>query len=453
MSIRVLIVEDDAELREAVVTGLQSVGYETGACASAYRALQLIDTFAPDLLVADLSLPGMSGLELIERVRTLCTGRCILMTGHASLRGVVDAFQAGVGDYLEKPFSIDRLLDAVGRLAPSGDAIRRQVMTPIPELAGTGPAMRHLHAFIRQAAECRASVLLLGESGTGKTAAARAIHRLSARAAAPFVSLPVSSLSPSLLESELFGHERGSFTGASARRIGHLEKARGGTLFLDEIGEIAPATQVKLLRFLQDHRIERVGGQTPIELDVRILAATHRELASAMTSGRLRPDFYYRLAVLTHVVPPLRERREDIPTLATEIVARVAAEEGRSLVDFSDDAMHALVHHAWPGNIRELENVLQRATIFARGPHIERRDLPADLGQAARVPVVPGATLAELRAYAVRRTLEETRTKAAAARVLGISVATLQHELVRTGQAATGGADACPLSATPARGA
>jgi DNA-binding NtrC family response regulator len=304
----------------------------------------------------------------------------------------------------------------------------------VTNLVGASQGMQRVFDAVLQVAPSRASVLVVGESGTGKELVAQAIHEHSPRAGGPFVKLHCGALAETLLESELFGHEKGSFTGAVQRREGRFQQADHGTLFLDEIGEISPATQIKLLRFLQEHEFERVGGNQTIKVDVRIVAATHRNLMERVKEGLFREDLYYRLNVVTIEVPALRDRPSDIPLLASHFLSRIAHENAKVIERFSDDALARLTHHAWPGNVRELENAIERAVVVCRSNEIGVADLapsiaPSD-GAGQGPPAVPGSTLAELERYAILKTLEHTGgSTSRAATILGVSPRTIQYRL------------------------
>jgi two-component system, NtrC family, response regulator HydG len=356
--------------------------------------------------------------------------------------------RAGAEDYLTKPIDFDALGVAIERalerrdLRAETDNLRRQLRAKTGEglegLIGTSDAMQKVYRVARQVAASKATVLITGDSGTGKGELAKAIHRMSPRAKQPFVSLQCASLAESLLESELFGHERGSFTGADRRRIGRFEQANGGTLFLDEIGEIPHATQVKLLRVLQERTFERVGGNESISVDVRVIAATNRDLAADVREGRFREDLYYRLNVVHIDMPALRLRGSDVLVLATHFLQRFAKENRKSVDSFTDAARTKIMTHAWPGNVRELENAIERAVVLCEGSTIGEDDLPVDTAPATSGMLkIPGATMAELERFAILSTLEATNgSTTKAAEMLGISVRTIQYRLNEYGRSA-----------------
>jgi DNA-binding NtrC family response regulator len=444
---RVLVVVGSADERHKMAAELGAAGFRVALAADGFRALARLAGWPAEAVVCDLDLPGLDGLGLAHRCRVDDPERVVLvLSADPSVERAVEAMRQGVSDYLVKPAATGELVAALDR----GIARRRRradARQPAPsaddggELLGRDPALAAVLRTVRQIAPSPASVLITGESGTGKGLVARAIHRASARAAGPFVTLHCSALAESLLESELFGHERGAFTGAQARRDGRLAQADGGTLFLDEIGELSPLVQVKLLRFLQEREFERVGGNETVRVDVRVLAATHRDLTGEVASGRFREDLYYRLKVIDLEMPPLRARPGDVPLLAAAFLRRFAGEAGRSLDGFSDDALEALVRHRWPGNVRELENAVERAVVIAGGERIELGDLPAVVAKAAARPAaidgsglgsppVPGASLAAMERFVILRTLEATGgCRLRAASILGISDRTIRTKL------------------------
>ncbi len=364
------------------------------------------------------------------------------MTAYGAVDTAVSAMRQGAADYITKPINIDELTLVLERAlerrrlrAETGQLRERLAQRHrVSNLVGSSPPMQEVIDTVLQVAPSRASVLITGESGTGKELIASALHEHSPRARGPFVKLHCAALAETLLESELFGHERGAFTGAVARRDGRFQQADGGTLFLDEIGEISPAIQVKLLRFLQTHELTRVGGNQTIKVDVRVVAATNRNLPQRVKEGLFREDLFYRLNVVSIEMPPLRSRPSDIPLLAMHFLARYGAENGKSFTGFSDEALERLVRHSWPGNVRELENVVERAVVVARGDVIRAEDLGPTLSTAedadGGMPRIPGATMAELERYAILKTLEHTGgSTSRAAEMLGISTRTIQYRL------------------------
>ena len=463
---RILIVDDEVNARGVLAELLRDDGYEVETAAAALAALAIYEAFAPHAVITDLRMPGMDGIELVKKV---CAhnlpAAVIVMTASSEVQTAVDAMRAGAADYLTKPINFDELrvvLDKVletERLRRETRQLRARVGARVApsNIIGTAPAMQRVLEIIDQVAPTRATVLITGETGTGKDLVANAIHQRSPRASGPFIKLHCAGLAGSLLESELFGHERGAFSGALTRKDGRLSLADGGTLFLDEIAEISPAIQVKLLRFLQDREIERAGGTRTLRLDVRIIAASTCNLSDEVARGRFRKDLFYRLSVVTLELPPLRERRSDIPVLARLFLERCARDKARGkardkardkdrandppLDGFTPEARDLLAGHDWPGNVRELENTIERAVVLATGSWIEPRHLaptvrPSPAAGTTRLPVIPGATMAELERYAITETLKATGgSTSKAADVLGISTRTIQYRLHQYNQA------------------
>ena len=446
---RVLLVEDDPLARSSIERVLRGESYEVDLAPGAPDALALAAERPPDVVVTSLAAPGMDGLSLLVKLRDQDPDLPVVMlTRPGDIGAAVSAVRAGATDCLSRPIDLEALLLAVERacearaLTAETAELRRQVREPDGEglggLIGISPAMQRVYRIARQVAGARATVLITGDSGTGKGELARAIHRRGPRARRPFVALHCASLAESLLESELFGHERGSFTGAAEQRRGRFEEADGGTLFLDEVGEIPPAMQLKLLRVLHERRFERVGGNESITVDVRLIAATNRDLAADVEKGRFRGDLYYRLNVVHIDVPPLCLRENDVLLLAEHFLRRFAADAGHRIEGFTDEARAKLCAHRWPGNVRELENAVERAVVLCDGPIIEADQLAIGAGPAVPVPLrIPGATMAEIERYALITTLESTRGSITrAAEVLGISVRTVQNRLHAYGVAA-----------------
>jgi two-component system, NtrC family, response regulator HydG len=443
---RVLIVDDDNDARVGLAQLLRSRGFRVETARDGFKALRKLADFAPDLLLTDLRMPGMDGLALVRKAREIDPDSvAIVMTAYGAVDSAIDAIREGAADYVLKPFRVDDFLRLI-EPALARRRLRREV-DRLPELragvatearlhrlVGASPVMRALFDTLFQVAPSRASVLLTGESGTGKELVARAIHELSTCAAGPFVTVHSAALAETLLESELFGHERGAFTGAAARREGRFHQAHGGTLFLDEIGDLSLVTQVKLLRFLQEREFERVGGNQTIKVDVRVVAATNANLGEKVNAGLFREDLLYRLNVISIAVPPLRVRSRDILLLATHFLERFAVESNRAIRGFSTAALEQLTAHRWPGNVRELENAIERAVVVCRGSEIGVEDLPPEVAgsqrQAGEAPVVPGATLAEVERHTILSTLEHTGgSTSRAAEILGISTRTVQNRL------------------------
>ncbi len=442
---RILVVDDEPNARAALAELLREEGYIVETAADGFKALPKLEELEPDLLLTDLKMPGMDGIALMGKAREHDPNLPVLvMTAFGAVDTAVAAMRAGAADYLTKPINLEELILSVERTLERRRMQREmgQLKQRLSErdrldrIVGSSPAMLKIFETVLQIAPSRASVLITGESGTGKELIAAAIHEHSARASGPFVKLHCAALAESLLESELFGHEKGSFTGAAGRRDGRFQMADGGTLFLDEIGEISPSIQVKLLRFLQEREFERVGGNQTIKVDVRVIAATNRDLTAEVKAGRFREDLYYRLNVVSVEMPPLRARPSDVPLLAMRFLQKYAAENGKTMQGFSQDALGCLAHYGWPGNVRELENAVERAVVICRGDEIQRADLPPQIGEVHSerrsdgMPQIPGAPLSELERYAILKTLEHTGgSTSRAADMLGISARTIQYRL------------------------
>jgi two-component system response regulator HydG len=441
---RILIVDDEAAMRHSLEMLLESEGYEVEVASDAFEALSSFDQLPPALTITDLTMPGIHGLDLLRRIRQRDPNAAVVVvTGSSEVDSAVDAMRAGALDYLVKPLDADRLL-ATAEKAVSACRLRR-LSEPPPRppgsscegIIGTSPEMLQVFRSIEQVGPTRATVLVTGESGTGKEVVARAIHRASERASAPFVALNCAALSSTLLESELFGHERGSFTGADKRRQGRIEQANGGTLFLDEIGEICPAIQVKLLRVLQERSFERVGGNDTVHVDVRLVTATNQNLRKLVAAGKFREDLLYRLDVVALHLPPLRERRADIPALAMHFLKLYAAANASPVTRFSDPALQLLANYDWPGNVRQLQNAVEHGVVFARGGCIELEHLPPELQGAQpneRPPAVPGANMLELERYAILKTMAAVGgSTRKTAELLGMSIRKVQYRLRQYG--------------------
>jgi two-component system response regulator HydG len=439
---RILVVDDELSARSGLAKLLDQEGYEVETAPDGVQALALVADKAPNLIVTDLKMPNMDGMELLAKVREQYPDiPTIVTTAFGEVSFAVLAMRAGAEDYLTKPVDFDALLLAVERalqrreLASEAENLRRQLRTRdqagLEGLLGTSAAMQRVYATAKQVAPSRATVLITGESGTGKGELARALHALSPRAKAPFVALHCSALAESLLESELFGHEKGAFTGADRKRIGRFEQADGGTLFLDEIGEIPAATQVKLLRVLQEKTFERVGGNDSVKVDVRVVAATNKDLVTEVREKRFREDLYYRLNVVHIEMPPLRLRGQDVVVLAEHFLRKFARENHRQIDGLSPAARSKLMSHRWPGNVRELENAMERAVVFSEGSIVEAEALPFDAAPDSPDGIrIPGATLAELEKHAILATLDAAEgSTSRAAEILDISVRTIQYRL------------------------
>ncbi len=441
---RVLVVDDEANARDALAELLAEEGYLTDTAADGRDALQKIPRFNPDVVLTDLKMPRLDGLGLLrEAKREYPHIAFLVMTAFGSIETAVEAIRLGAETYLTKPLEMDAVSALVGRgleksrLSAEAARLREQIGERLSfrGILGDHPSMQRVLKMVAQVARSRANVLITGESGTGKELIASAIHHNSKRKDGPFVRLNCAALAESLLESELFGHEKGSFTGAAGRRRGRFEQAHGGTLFLDEVSEIAPATQVKLLRFLQEREFERVGGNETIRVDVRVVAATNRDLKQLVDTGEFREDLYYRLDVVQIDVPPLRARRSDIPALAHHFLRKYAQENESPVEGFTDAALHALMAYPWPGNVRELENAIERAVVLSESTSIDvdllpslATDAPHDGGDLGLL--IPGITMAEVERIVIERTLDAVGgSTAKAAEILGISRRKIQYRL------------------------
>jgi two-component system nitrogen regulation response regulator NtrX len=381
----ILIVDDEESIRRAVADVLSDGGYETRTAADAAAALAGIEREAPDLVLLDVAMPGRDGVALLEDLRRRTPDLpVVMMSGHSTIEMAVRATKLGAYDFLEKPLSYDKLLVCVGnglesaRLARENRALRDELLSA-HELVGESEVMRQLKAQIELAAPTDGWVLITGENGTGKELVARQVHAHSKRAHKPFVAVNSAAIPEELIESELFGHEKGAFTGAIQTKRGRFELANGGTIFFDEIADMSLMTQAKILRILQEHRFERVGGTETLAVDVRVIAATNKDLSTEMAEGRFREDLFYRLNVIPFEVPPLRARREDIPLLVDRFLARLAAETGVPRKTVSPKTMEKLVAYPWPGNVRELQNIVERLVHMTPGEEIRPEHLPAQV--------------------------------------------------------------------------
>jgi len=439
---RILIVDDEANARAALSEILHEDGFTTETAADGFKALGKLSEFEPDVVLTDLKMPGLDGIGLMEKGRERVPGAVfVVMTAFGTIDSAVDAVKRGADNYLTKPLDFAALVAIVERAMEKSRLIKENLRlrarlrerNAFSQIVGSSPKMRELLQLVDQVAKSRASVLVMGESGTGKELIAEEIHRQSPRAKAPLVRLNCAALAEGLLESELFGHERGAFTGALGRREGRFKQADHGTLFLDEVSEIPPATQVKLLRFLQERAFERVGGNETLHVDVRVIAATNRNLEGLIEEGRFREDLFYRLNVVSIEIPPLRERASDVAPLAMFFLARYAEENGKRIEGFDEDALAALTAYRWPGNVRELENAVERAAVLCDEAVIGKRHLPGNIApkkELQGVPQIPGSSIDEIERYAILKTLEMcggSTSKAAA--VLGISSRKIQYKL------------------------
>ena len=385
----VWIIDDDRSIRWVLEKALLREDIPCMTFSSASDALRELERSQPGAVLSDIRMPGVSGLELLQALRErLPKVPVIVMTAYSDLDSAVAAFQGGAFEYLPKPFDVDQALDLVRRaLAENASRdVPASSDAPVPEILGQAPAMQEVFRAIGRLAQSHATVLITGESGSGKELVARALHRHSLRASGPFIALNTAAIPRDLLESELFGHERGAFTGAAAQRRGRFEQADGGTLFLDEIGDMPAELQTRLLRVLSDGQFYRVGGHSPIKVNVRVIAATHQDLEVRVREGLFREDLFHRLNVIRLRLPPLRERREDIPLLVRHFMQKSARELGVEVKGVSEAALKILVNLPWSGNVRQLENVSHYLTVMAPGQVVEAGDLPADLMQGMAVP-------------------------------------------------------------------
>jgi two-component system, NtrC family, response regulator AtoC len=436
MTPKILVVDNEPEMVTLLQRHLAGEDWAVVAATSGAEALTALEREDFDVILTDLVMDGVDGLALLREAQQRDPApRVVLMTAFGSLESAIEAIRLGAYDYLTKPFRMEQVSVAVRR-AIDDRRLReenRRLKAAVDQrygfesILGRSPALERVFEQVRAVASSDASILLVGESGTGKELVARAIHHNSARREGPFVAVNCAAIPEHLLESELFGHEKGAFTGADRKRRGLFAEASGGVLFLDEVGDIPLALQAKLLRVLQERAVRPVGGSQETPLDLRLISATHRNLVTMVTEGRFREDLYYRLAVIPIRLPSLRERGDDIMLLATHFLERAVAALGRELKGFDEEATAWLLRHRWPGNVRELENVVERAATLAPGPRIVLADLHTEFA-APTADAAARPTLAELEAQYIQRVLAETRgDKVAAASILGISVRTLQR--------------------------
>jgi len=437
----ILIVDDEKNTRDGLSRALRDE-YAVATVENGQKALEWLETRQADVVLSDLRMPGMDGMTLLSRLLTRDSKPILIMlTAYGNMETAVEAMKRGAYDFLAKPVNLDRLelllKRALGEreLGKENKRLKAKLGSKVgfENILGTSPAMEEVFDTIRQAAPSRATVLIQGESGTGKELVARALHQCSPRAENPFVPVHCAALSPTLLESELFGHEKGAFTGAVERRRGRFEMADGGTLFLDEIGEIAASLQVKILRVLEERKFERVGGSETISVDVRLVTATNQDLQALLKEGRFREDLFYRLYVVNLMIPPLRDREGDIALLAQHYLKKLAEENQKKPVRLTPDALDALTAYAWPGNVRELRNVIERMVVLGSGTKLTVRDLPANI-RPEKGRLRAGSRAGNRLRDTERQLLEEAlrrhkgnRTKAALD--LGISRRTLHRKL------------------------
>jgi len=444
----ILIVEDEAKMRRLLELNLGEDGFSTLAAGDAETGLKLLRENAVDLVVTDLKLPGMNGLEFLQAIkRQNATLPVVVMTAFGTVETAVEAMKAGASDYVLKPFSLSEMRMVIRKeldvhaLREENRSLREALGKRYahPNVVARSPKMQEVLATVERVAPTNATVLLGGESGVGKDLIARAIHEKSRRAAGPFIKINSTAIPENLLESELFGYEKGAFTGAAASKPGKFELANKGTLFLDEIGDVPPLTQVKLLRVLQEREFERLGGTRTIKVDVRLIAATNRDLREALEQGTFREDLYYRLNVVPIDIAPLRQRKEDIPDLVNLFISRFAGDSGKPVDSITSEAMQILVNYHWPGNVRELQNIIERACALAKGTviapadiHLDVRPAKATNGTGGFLP--EGMTLEHWEDEMIRESLRRANgNKSQAARLLGLSRNALRYRLSKIG--------------------
>ncbi len=446
MKFTILIIDDEKNIREGLGDALELDGYDVRLAENGEQGLAFVEKGDIDLVITDLRMPGISGEEVIAKVKGESPGiPVIVLTGHGSIDSAVDAMRNGAYDFLTKPLNLDRLSLIVKRaLAGRELEIRHSNLkaelterTSFESIIGKSAEMQKIFQVVRKAAASKASVLITGESGTGKELIANALHNLSSRQAKPYIKVHCAALSETLLESELFGHEKGAFTGAISRKRGRFELANTGTIFLDEIGEIDQNVQIKILRVLQDKRFERVGGEETVEVDVRIIAATNKDLNKEIAEGRFREDLFYRLNVVHIQVPPLRDRKDDIPLLVASFLEEFASDNGKKVLEIDSRAKSALYKYDWPGNIRQLRNCIESAVVMCNGKVITLDDLPPSVSGAVdgnSIAIPTGIPLAEAEKIIIQQNLAENKgNKSKTADVLGIGRKTLHRKLEEYG--------------------
>ncbi len=461
--IRVLVVDDDRAVREALSRTLEKLGFEVLIAEDGQAGLDRLRQGGVHIVLADLMMPRLSGQELLRATKAIAPDvEVIMITGHGTVEDAVEAMKEGAYDFITKPFKRVQLEKTIKKAAEKQALVlqNRALQQRLDELQisgqiiGGSPAMLRTLDLVSQVAPSAATVLIQGESGTGKELIANAIHHGSPRRDRPFIKVNCAALPETLLESELFGYERGAFTGAVARKEGRFELADRGTLFMDEIGDLSPATQAKLLRVLQAGEFERLGGTRTLKVDVRLVAATNADLATLVREKRFREDLFYRLNVITIQIPPLRERREDIPLLAQHFLCRFAAKNAKAITGFTEEALDLLQTYTWPGNVRELENVIERAVVLTRSSMISPADLPETLvgsDQAARHLVISiGTPLEEVEDRLIEETLRYTKgDKTLAAKLLGIATRTIYRRMKGEPEPLQGDQPSDPVSPEP----
>lgn len=442
MKFKILVIDDEKNIREGLQIALEDEGYEVITASDGSSGLDKALHEQVDLVITDLRMPGLSGEEILREVITKTPGvSVIVLTGHGTIETAVDAMRMGAYDFLTKPLDLDRLSLLVKRALKNRELVLRQrsleqelqKSKSEKNIVTKSPAMQALFNVVKKVAPSKASVLITGESGVGKEVIADSIHNLSDRYDKPMIKVHCAALSETLLESELFGHEKGAFTGAISTKRGRFELADGGTIFLDEIGEIDQNVQIKLLRVIQEKKFERVGGEKTLSVDVRIIAATNKDLKAEVEKGNFREDLYYRLNVVHICVPPLRERREDIPLLTYSFIKEFSAENGKAPLDLETKARNVLYSYNWPGNIRELKNCIESAVVMSSGNIIRSDDLPPNIresGQQNHIRLIVGTSLADAEKEIIMQTLRsQGGNKSKTADILGIGRKTLHRKL------------------------
>ena len=442
MKFTILVIDDEENIRNGLAANFEMEDYKVKTASSGKEGLSIVSKGDIDLVVTDLRMDGMSGEEVLRRITTETPGiPVIVLTGHGSIDSAVEAMKNGAYDFLTKPLNLDQLNVIVKRALENRELSLQHTMlkkelgeaVSFDRMIGTSADMRRLLELIKKVAPSRASVLITGESGVGKELVADALHSLSGRREKSFVKVHCAALSETLLESELFGHEKGAFTGADSMKKGRFELAHGGTIFLDEIGEINQTTQIKLLRVLQERTFERVGGEETIEVDVRVVAATNRNIEEEVKAGRFREDLYYRLNVVRLQVPPLRERKDDIPLLMDSFLKRFSEENSKSILGFENRARQALYRYDWPGNIRELQNCIESAVVMCSGKEISLEDLPPTISRFSgegSISIPMGLSLDDAEKIIIKENLAfNNGNKTKTAEILGIERKTLAKKI------------------------
>ena len=446
MKFTLLIIDDEKNIRDGLAANFELEDYNVKTASSGEEGIELISKGDIDLVITDLRMPGISGEEVLRHVATVTPGiPVIILTGHGSIDAAVDAMRHGAYDFLTKPLNLDQLEMIVKRALESRELklehqdLKKSVdeKNAFKDMIGKSPAMQKIQEIIKKAADSKASVLITGESGVGKEVVARAIHELSSRHGKPMIDVHCAALSETLLESELFGHEKGAFTGADHLQKGRFERAHGSTIFLDEIGEINQSTQIKILRVLAERKFERVGGEQTIAVDVRVVAATNRNLENEIKEGKFREDLFYRLNVIHIHVPPLRERKSDLPLLMASFLSRFNEENGKSIKGFDNKSKAAMNSYDWPGNIRELRNCVESAVVMCSGDEITIDDLPVNIASSSSenaISVPFGISLNDAERIVIEQNLAaQKNNKTKTAEILGIGRKTLQRKLAEWG--------------------